>query len=389
MGLNNNNILSKIVCIRKSSGSEMVIEIHKLYTYSDKLLILFERVSKYLLRRLLNKQENYIKGCSEIRESVLYSSLANIPFDVLHLNWVTGGFVNFKDLLRVEKPIVVTLHDSSMFTGICHVIGECENYKFECGKCPKLDSESPNDKSNWNYLLKKKYYKNLNMTFVSPSTWMAEKAKGSSLLKDKRVIIIPNGLDTQIFYPIDKSVAKRQLGLNPGKKYLVFGAVTNDDKNKGFDLLVKALETLKDVADIELITFGEGKGAELYNIHIHEFGFVADEHRLALIYSAADVSIVPSRQESFGQTASEALACGTPVVAFETSGLVDIIDHKINGYLAKPFDSGDMADGIRWCLTHNSCGKLSLNAREKVISTFDINIVSKKYRALFESLVKE
>ena len=93
--------------------------------------------------------------------------------------------------------------------------------------------------------------------------------------------------------------------------------------------------------------------------------------------------IVPSLQEAFGQTASEAMACSTPVVAFGATGLLDIVDHKENGYLAKPFESKDLAKGIEWVLNSESYDKLCVNAREKVIKEFDSKVVAKKYIKLY------
>ena len=114
-------------------------------------------------------------------------------------------------------------------------------------------------------------------------------------------------------------------------------------------------------------------------------GILRDPYTLAALYSAADVMIVPSLQESFGQTASEALACGTPVVAFNTSGLKDIIDHQRNGYLAKPFEPTDRAAGIRWVLEKTARHQsLSEHAREKVLSTFSLPTVVKQHQEIYQ-----
>lgn len=99
--------------------------------------------------------------------------------------------------------------------------------------------------------------------------------------------------------------------------------------------------------------------------------------------------IVPSLQESFGQTASESMACGTPVVAFAHSGLLDIIDHKITGYLAKPFETKDLARGIEWILNHNNFDEISKAARKKIIYEFDSRIVVQKYIELYDSILND
>jgi glycosyltransferase involved in cell wall biosynthesis len=101
-----------------------------------------------------------------------------------------------------------------------------------------------------------------------------------------------------------------------------------------------------------------------------------------------DVMVVPSLQEAFGQTASESMACGTPVVAFGATGLLDIVDHKINGYLAKPFDTDDLKNGIEWVLNTPNYDELCKNAREKVLREFDSKIVAKRHIELYEEVLE-
>ncbi len=157
---------------------------------------------------------------------------------------------------------------------------------------------------------------------------------------------------------------------------------------KGFDLLYECLKQLfaKWSDKAELIVFGssEPENPPDFGLLVHYLGHLHDDVSLALLYSAADVMVVPSLQEAFGQTASESLACGTPVVMFGATGLLDIVDHQINGYLAKPYDTSDLAAGINWILSdENRHKELCIKAREKAVVCFDIEKVAKQYAELY------
>ena len=123
------------------------------------------------------------------------------------------------------------------------------------------------------------------------------------------------------------------------------------------------------------------------SIPAHSLGYINDDKMMALLYNAADVCIVPSLSENLSNTIMESLSCGTPVVAFNIGGNGDMIDHKQNGYLAQAKDSTDIAQGIEWCCLHNKDNALGRAAREKILNNFTIDIVSKQYKKLYESIV--
>jgi glycosyltransferase involved in cell wall biosynthesis len=141
--------------------------------------------------------------------------------------------------------------------------------------------------------------------------------------------------------------------------------------------------------NIELAVFGSSEpvNAPKFPFQTCYLGRLQDDISLRILYSAADVMVVPSKQEAFGQTAIEAMACGTPVVAFGATGLLDIVDHQENGYLAEPFDPSDLAHGIEYCLHHAEPEKLSENARKKVVNHFDSYIVANQYISLYKSML--
>lgn len=321
--------------------------------------------------------------------SGILSQINSISPDIVHLHWICGAMLRIEELKRINKPILWTLHDMWSFTGGCHYNDGCERFRQACGNCPQLDRNGKNDLSRSVLRRKKKAWSKLNITIVTPSTWLAECAKESSLFSGRRMEVIPNGLNLDLFKPINKTTAREIWDLPNNKKLFLFGGMSAvSDHRKGFDLLYEGLKQLsaKWSDKAELIVFGasEPENSPDFGLPVHYLGRLHDDVSLALLYSAADVMVTPSRQEAFGQTASESLACGTPVVAFGATGLLDIVDHKINGYLAKPFDTSDLAAGIDWVLSDDKRHKnLCIKAREKAVACFDIKKVAGQYAELY------
>ncbi|MEZ7891948.1 MAG: glycosyltransferase family 4 protein [Candidatus Wallbacteria bacterium] len=313
--------------------------------------------------------------------------------DIIHLQWIGDGFMAPETIKNFKKPVLMTLHDSGIFTGGCHFPLQCTRYQDSCGSCPALNSNNANDLSYQILKRKKNALLNSKLTLVSPSRWMAECAKKSSLFCNADIEIIPNGIDLKIFKPLDKSYAKRVLSLPENKKILLFGALRyNDFPIKGYPFLISALQKLScHKNEYEIATFGSAaKNDEIENLGFktHSFGRLNDEISLALLYAAADIFITPSMTESFGLTALEAIACGTPVAAFAVGGIPDIIEDKFNGILAHPFDESELAAGIEWIIGYNDRYlKLSSNARAKAEKEFDIIDVARKYQLLYNKLL--
>lgn len=311
--------------------------------------------------------------------------------DVVHLHWICGGMIRIEDLKRINKPIVWSLHDNWAFTGGCHIMGECEKFKDNCGMCPRLGSHGYSDLSRWIYNRKLRTFCQIqNFTIVGVSRWISQCAKESSLLKDQKIVNLPNPIDIHRYFPIDKQIARNILKLPIERKLITFGSIfATSDINKGYKKLIEALNILPQKDNIELVFFGIMRPQDKPNLDyvVHYFGHLHDDVSLQLLYSASDVIVMPSLQEAFGQTASESMACGIPVVAFGTSGLLDIVDHKKNGYLAKPYISADLANGIHWVLNNPDYESLSQNAREKVLRCFDSKLVANLYIELYRSII--
>jgi len=324
----------------------------------------------------------------------LAAKVAKIQPDIINLHWVCGGYMQIESVPKFNKPLVWTLHDMWAFTGGCHYSEECDRYTKSCGSCPQLHSSKDSDLSRWVWQRKAQAWKNLNLTLVTPSHWLAECAKSSSLLQEYPVNVIANGLDPEVYKPLNRRLVRESLNLPQNKQLVLFGAMQGtDDRWKGFPLLVPALQSLSKSGwqdKIELLVFGSSQPENPIDVGFktHYLGRLQDEN-LAKVYAAADVMVVPSRYEAFGQTASEALACGTPVVAFDVTGLKDIVDRQQNGYLAKPYETEDLARGIAWVLEDpDRHQKLCRSARLKVEEKFTLQVQARAYKNLYEEILQ-
>jgi len=311
--------------------------------------------------------------------------------DVAHLHWICGGMMRIEDIARIKAPIVWTLHDNWPFTGGCHIMWNCEKYKNSCGACPVLGSNRHRDLSRRVFNRKRNIFSKIpKISVVGVSNWITECSEASTLFGERNHVVIPNPLDTSVYKPLDKTVARNLLNLPSNKKIIAFGANNADsDINKGFSKLLESLNCLG-VSNVELVVFGANKPktSQGFLFKTHYLGSVCDDISLVAIFSAADVMVVPSLQESFGQTASEAMSCGTPVVAFGHTGLLDLIDHKANGYLATPMDAVDLARGISFVLDSENYLELCKNARSKILNVADSRVVASKLVDLYEKILR-
>ncbi len=306
---------------------------------------------------------------------------------LVHLHWVGAGLLGMEELTEMKCPIVWTLHDAWAFTGGCHYTRDCGGFKGCCGCCPQLGSKSENDYSRYLMRKKTKVFESLDLTVVTPSRWLAEMAKHSSLLAGRRIEVIPNGLDTEIFQPVAREIARRRLGLQTDGPVLLFGAQVMTDPRKGSDLLCAALRNLKRPCTLLVFGIGNLQLEDAPHITVCQLGNVADDAKLALAYSVADVYVCPSREDNLPNTVAEALACGTPCAAFAVNGLLDMIDHEKNGWLAKPFDTADLAQGIRWLVEHPKPDQLQEAARRKAVSEYSMTVMGDRYMRLYEEVL--
>ena len=312
--------------------------------------------------------------------------------DIVHLHWINEGMIPIEDLAKLKAPIVWTLHDMWPFTGGCHYSDGCNRYIEKCGSCIVLNSKKDSDLSRKIYKRKLKAYSEIDkLTIVGLSKWLTNSSKYSSLFNGRDHINLPNPINTEIFKPLDKDHARLLWNLPQDKKLILFGAMgATSDPRKGFIELKRAIKKLNDT-DFELVIFGssEPENSQNFGFTTHYVGRLSDDVSLVTLYNAVDVMVVPSLQENLSNVILESLACGLPVIGFDIGGNSDMIEHKKNGYLAKPFDSNDLAVGINWVLCHPKYKKLSKLVRDMIMFEFSDKVVAKKYIALYKSILHE
>ncbi len=325
----------------------------------------------------------------------IHGKLALFQPDLVHLHWFSGGFVPLSTLEHIAYPLVWTLHEMWGFTGGCLYDEGCGRYRQQCGACPLLGSSREHDLSRRIWQSKQRALHNLDLTLVAPSRWLAESARASSIFRHHRIEVIPNGLDLEKFRPVNKYIARDLLDLPQEPQLILFGAVKTTNPLKGFRYLQAAIQHFARAGwgnTAHAVVFGADRPANPpdMGLHTHYVGYINDDEHLALLYSAADVVVVPSVQEAFGQVASEALACGTPVVAFAATGLLDIVDHRQTGYLAQPYEVDDLARGINWVLEdYERRQRLAQNARIRAMHDFSQQLQARRYQNLYAELLQE
>ncbi|MDJ0689643.1 MAG: glycosyltransferase family 4 protein [Xenococcaceae cyanobacterium MO_188.B32] len=316
--------------------------------------------------------------------------------NILNFHNLHTGYFNYLSLptLTKYKPSVWTLHDQWSFTGHCAYSYDCDRWKIGCGKCPYPHSypaiKRDNTKLEWK--LKNWAYNSANLTIVAPSKWLAEQAK-ESMLNRFSVHHIPHGIDTVIYQPLDSEYCKVILGISQYKNVLMLGANNLKDYRKGGDLLQKALSSLPASlkANSVLITIGR-KGEEIsqaVEIDTINLGYIESDRLKALVYSAVDLFLFPTRADIFGMVAMEASACGTPTVSFDVGGVSDIVRPDVTGYLAKPEDTDDFSRGIVQLLEDKLLReRLSQNCRKIALEEYSLEKQAQKYADIYYQILK-
>lgn len=318
--------------------------------------------------------------------------------DIIHLHWINHGFLSPKFLAELDlldKPIVWTFHDSNAFTGGCHVRYSCENFHQQCGNCPLLRSNGKDDISHKNWLRKQKAYSELNFHIVAPSNWMAKSVKESSLLGLRNLNVIPNTIEIAIFKPYVKSEAKKILKIAANHFVIMSGFMpSKNDKHKGTQYLIAALNELSSRPEIpneqiELVIFGNKDEKNMPNFPFKTtfLGTINKDEHLAKCYAAADVFVLPSLEDNLPNTVMESLACATPVVAFKTGGIPDMVKHLQNGYLAKYENATDLADGIEWLFLLEDKEIIQKEARRTILDHFAPAVIATKHEELYLDLL--
>ena len=314
--------------------------------------------------------------------------------DVVNLHWIGAGAMSIRDVGRISRPVVMTLHDMWGFCGSEHLSSEDEGERWRIGYSRRNRPASHRgvdlDRRTWRR--KRRHWSPTHV--VCPSNWLARCARQSALMSEWPIHVIPNALDTDVFRPIDQATARQILNLPLDETLLFFGAFGSRDPQKGFDRFVEVLGSLSGrIANLGAVLTGGGEDAPLPSIpgvHVRSLGAIQDEVSLALVYSAVDIVVVCSSQESLSQVATEAQACGTPVAAFDVTGLPDAVEHQKTGYLAQPFAVEDLAAGVEWILASpDRQSRLADAARTRAIRLWSESEVVSRYVEVYRTAIDE
>jgi glycosyltransferase involved in cell wall biosynthesis len=316
--------------------------------------------------------------------------------DVVHLHWVNQGMLSCRTIEKIlasGKKIIWTMHDMWCCTAICHHARDCTRYRTACGRCPYLNSARDNDLAAAVFRRKQRMYAAAtDLTFVAPSQWLAEQAAQSALIGRFPIHVIPNPIDVRMFDPtLSKDSDRAALDLPCDKRLLLFSAAKATDKRKGIDYFIEACRIVCDIYPAAVEHYGivlVGKHGEdvASRLPLPTFvqGYVDDDEvTLSTLYALADLYVTPSLEENLPNTIIEAMACGTPCVGFATGGIPELIDHGVNGYVARYADAADMARGILQLLNADDYDLLCRRAARKVRERYREGIVAAQYKQLY------
>ena len=308
---------------------------------------------------------------------------------VINLHWICNETLSIEELPKINKPLVWTILDMWPFLGAQHIDLEKASQRYWNDK--NFKDNLFFDINSWVF---KRKFKSFNFDFelIAISNWLANKANESLLFKNKTISVIPCLLDFDQWSPLEKIEARKKLNLNFNKKFILFSsAAGSSDKKKGFNYLVKILKNCKNLNDLHLIFIGNlnQKDLEGLNISYSQYNnfFFGDPKVLKVIYSCADLVIMPSIVEAFGQVALEAAACNVPTLAFSNTGLEEILKHKTNGYLADYLNFEDLTYGFNWCLNDYNNKLISSNCRLMAIEKFSDKLIISKYNNIYKKLI--
>jgi putative colanic acid biosynthesis glycosyltransferase len=332
------------------------------------------------------------------RQRMLKRIIIDKKIDIIHLHNIHGYYFSLFNFPLVLKdiPIVWTLHDTWPFTGKCVYTYDCERYQTTCGNCKRL-KEYPRmlwDNTRFMQSLKKKMYsKANNIVFVTPSRWLKEMAKKSSILRDYRIEHIPNGVDTSIFYPQVKEDLRKKYKIPLDMKCILFIANDVNEKRKGFRHLLNALERLEHKEEYTLLSIGRKQLDTKIksDFKVMEFSNVEKESELAELYNVTDLFVIPSIEENFPCVINEAMACGVPVIGFDTGGIPEQIEDGLRGFCAKKGDIIDLAKkiGSFFNLPESLRREMAQNCYVHVTSNLTLKHCVDKYIALYKDILSE
>ena len=379
--LNNNGVKAKMLVRDKQTNNLCVVQ----HPQQRRLrwAFLWERLIIWLRLHLRRKR------LFEIDIANSGADITQLPefqeANVIHLHWVNQGMLSLKQIRKIldsGKPVVWTMHDIWPATAICHLTLACRKFEEKCGPCPLIS----NNLAGQVWRKKQQLLEGKRVTFVACSEWLAGEARKSALLKGQTVVSIPNPIDTHVFRPGERQVARRALGLPEDGKMILFVSQRATNPYKGMQYLVEACK-MKNIDNVFVAILG-GHAEELEGqlpVKSYALGYINDEQRIVQAYQAANVFVLPSLSENLPNTIMEAMGCGVPCLAFNVGGVPEEIEHKKTGYVAAYRDAEDLSRGLRWILEEADYDALSAACLHHVAACYSQQSVAKRYIEVYEN----
>ncbi len=349
-------------------------------------------VQRELARHLQRRAAGNANGLVSLAmaRSGLGAHLNRQPRQIVNLHWVNFDFISIAEIGRIRHPLVWTMHDMWPISGAEHY-SETDDWRDGYRR-----QKSGSDLNQWVWQRKRRHWRRP-FHIVTPSRWLAECARDSALTGGWPVRIIPNPIDTDVWTPMPRAAARAGLDLPVDVPMVLFGAMGGgSDPRKGFVHLREALLRLHaEGRDLQLLVFGGAADAADLPFKVHSVGAIDDPETLRMMYAAADVFALPSRQDNLPNVGVEALACGTPIVGFDIGGLPDLVAGCDLGYLARPYDAQDLAQGMARILDRrvreasdatDGLTPMARAARDYAVDHFAMPVVAARYNALYEEL---
>ena len=394
--LNNHGVKAKMLVRDKQSDSLTVVGLQgkwwQQWCFLWERLVIFCHLHfsrKHLFELDIANTGTDITRLPEFREA-----------DIIHLHWINQGMLSLgiiRKILNSGKPVVWTMHDIWPATAICHLTLGCNKFKTGCHHCKYLPGNgSTRDLSAKIWRRKQHLLDGQSITFVACSRWLEAEAKMSALLNGQKVTNIPNSIDTSIYKVGNRSEARQRLGLPTDKQVILFVSQRVTNLNKGMEYLIEACNQLvsqhpemKETTAVAILGgHAEDVVAEL-PFEAYPLGYVSEEYRIADVYRAANVFVLPSLSENLPNTIMESMACGIPCVGFKVGGIPEEIDHLKNGYVAAYRNAEDLARGIRWILCEADYDSLSAAAVKKVSRCYSQQSVALKYTEIYNEAIAQ
>lgn len=380
-GLMRSGADSTFLCLNKKTATENVVVFKKRNSFLDRLLR-----KLWLKSSLHEKQAARLAGADGIFEAFTFATsefrIEDHPLvkeaDIIHLHWV-ANFINFPTFFKnIKQPVVWTLHDMNPFMGGFHYEND---QRVNAGKMARIDNGVFEEK-------RKGLPASGKLTIAAPSAWLLGKSAVSQQLKRFPHMHIPYGLDLEIFKPYDQLEVKSELGIGADKRLILFISDSVGNHRKGFDLLMSAAAGFDfEKAGIMLGVVGEQGNIPASGNTIF-FGKIKDAVKLAKIYSASDLFILPSREDNFPNVMLEALACGTPVMAFSNGGMREVIRTGENGMLLDELSSEALKNGLKDFIDHRY--QFDRNSIRKLVEeNFHLKKQAAEYLKLYEALLND